>query len=145
MDRNAHFEHVAATARQETYHDLPFSYNVTKAIEIAGDRAPTRKLDVPGLRNAIDLGRSVDPEHAMTTDISKPLLLANHHPDISNRPLLIDGWHRAYHASEKGVGELDAVELTPEETAQVMYTMRGFEKVKGVMTAQQASRKWAKK
>ena len=142
MSRNEHFQEAAAASRQENYHSLPYVYNVTKALEIVGDRAPSRKVDVAGLRRAIDYGREVDVDHAMTTDVSKPLLVANHHPDVSSKPLLIDGWHRAYHASEKDIPELDAVELTPEETAQIMYTARGMERVKGVMTQPQAMKKW---
>lgn len=140
--RNENFSQAASAARQETYRSLPFAYNVTKALEIVGDRAPTRKMDVSGMRNAIDLGRSVDIEHAKTVDVNKPLLLAHHDKSLGGRPLLIDGWHRAYRASEEGIPHLDAVEMTPEETAQVMYTMRGMDKVKGVMSYPQAMKKF---
>lgn len=138
MSRSEHFH---AARRGETYHDLPHQYDVSHALELVSGRAPSRTLDVTGLRSAIDFGRSVDPDHAMTTDVSMPLLIANHSPQLGKRPLLIDGWHRAYHASEQGMKELHAVELTPEETAQVMYTGRGMPREKGVMTHAQMMKK----
>lgn len=139
MSRSEEFH---AARQGERYYDLPHVYDVSRALEMIGDRAPSRELSVPGLRSAIDFGREVDVDHAMTTDINRPLLVANHHPDISRRPLLIDGWHRAYHASELGMENLPAVELTPEETAQIMYTQKGFAKEKGVMTHAQAMKKF---
>lgn len=139
MSRNEEFH---AARKGETYYDLPHAYNVSRALEMVNGRQPSRSLDVSSLRNAIDWGREVDPEHAMTTDLSKPLLVAHHDPSLGKRPLLIDGWHRAYHASEKGMQNIDAVELTPEETSQIMYTSRGMPREKGVMSHAQAMKQF---
>lgn len=137
MSRNEEF-HTGRGA--ERYHDGPYVYDVTRALEMIGDRKPTTTVNVEDGRRAIEYGRSVDLDHAKTVDVSRPVLIAHHSPESKRRKLLIDGWHRVQHASDKGMKELPAVELTPEETSQIMYTERGF-KEKGVMTHAQYQRK----
>src|SRR5437660_746281 len=45
--------------------------------------------------------RGIDEEYALTTDLTKPLLFI----PFFQCCLLIDGWHRAFHAAHKRVDE----------------------------------------
>jgi len=137
MSRNEEF---SSGTGAERYHDGPYVYDVTRALEMVHGRKATTEVDVADARRAIDYGRAVNPDHAKTTDVARPVLLATHSPESKRRRLLIDGWHRAYNASEQGLEKIPAIELTPEETSQVMYTERGFTE-KGVMTSAQYHRK----
>ncbi len=77
-------------------------------------------LDQPGSAPIIGLGPDFDREYAMTTDLSKPLLIATLHlPGTGNSPLLIDGTHRLYRAYREGVPELSAHVLDVAETLAI--------------------------
>lgn len=56
----------------------------------------------------------VDPEHAMTTDLTKPLLIAPLLLDSGGTAgnALIDGWHRVYKAHMEGIDTLPAILLS---------------------------------
>jgi hypothetical protein len=120
MSRNEAFNEDLETP--EIYHDSSWghTYDVSKAIKLFGSREPSLQIPVKDLRQAIDYGRSVNVKHAMTTDTSKPAIVAHHDPKMEKSSLLIDGWHRAYRASEEGWETLPAIELTPDETAQIL-------------------------
>lgn len=56
----------------------------------------------------------VNPEHAATVDLSRPLLVA-HMTDRSGAvvsPMVIDGWHRIWRARKENRAELPAYLLT---------------------------------
>jgi len=65
---------------------------------------------------------SLDRLYAMSTDLTKPVLLGqisvNGHPPAA---LLIDGVHRLYHAWRERVPQLAAYLLTAEETRAVQH------------------------
>ncbi|GIE91632.1 hypothetical protein [Actinoplanes regularis] len=65
---------------------------------------------------------AVDRLYAMSTDLTKPVLLGRIcigvHPPAA---LLIDGVHRLYHAWREGVPQLPAYQLTAEETRAVQH------------------------
>jgi hypothetical protein len=64
----------------------------------------------------------IDKEHAMTTDVTKPLIVAQIVLDRQVVALLIDGHHRNYKAFKTGVKEVPVHLLTVKETFQIMTT-----------------------
>ena len=62
------------------------------------------------LFSAVDL----DTDYAMTTDLTVPLLvvtLRSAGGEHDYGPMVIDGWHRVYHARRTGLGRLPALRL----------------------------------
>lgn len=77
-------------------------------------------LDQPGSAPIIGLGPHFDRDYAMTTDLTRPLLVATLHlPGSGNSLLLIDGTHRLYRAYREGVAELSAHVLDVTETLAI--------------------------
>lgn len=92
-------------------------YNVNTAFELTEGREPTAVIDVAEQAKQI-APRSdpppedkmlIDPDHALTVDLSYPVLL------LESSGTIIDGWHRIYRASQLGVAELPAVVITAGE------------------------------
>ncbi len=63
----------------------------------------------------------LDREHAMRTNLAKPVLVASLEADRQPTPLLIDGVHRLYRAWREGVASLPAYVLTVAETQQIKH------------------------
>lgn len=63
-----------------------------------------------------ELYRGIDEEYAMATDLSKPLLLI----PLGEECLIIDGWHRLFHAARLGLSGLPAYFLEPEEADAIL-------------------------
>ena len=68
----------------------------------------------------------IDAEYAMTTDITRPLLLTlfqrhNAEDDEPNTLQLLDGWHRLYKAMVISVEVLPAYMLTAEKSELVLF------------------------
>jgi hypothetical protein len=96
-------------------------YNVNAAFELTRGREPTAVIDVVEQARHI-APRSdpppedkmlIDPEHALSVDLTYPVLLLEM-PDGSEGRI-IDGWHRIYRASQLGIRELPAVIMAAEE------------------------------
>jgi hypothetical protein len=129
------------TGRQEQwFHFGPWVFDIDAAQAlIAAAPRDTLALNVAAWATAYGLTRIDDPDHtrvnligptsdgvdrlyAMSTDLTKPVLLGRIR--IGNIPpaaLLIDGVHRLYHAWRKGVPHLPAYLLTVEETRAVQH------------------------
>jgi hypothetical protein len=100
-------------------------YNVGRAIELTAGREPTTVIDVAQRARLIQPGGSgpppedkarIDPEHALTVDLSYPVLLLESVPEMDgSHGRVIDGWHRIYRAAQLGIGELPAVVITSDE------------------------------
>ncbi|MFI5489239.1 hypothetical protein [Micromonospora echinaurantiaca] len=111
-----------------------FSIDAAQAL-IATTPRDNRSLDVATWATAYGLTRLDEPHrvnligptstglnraYAMTTDLSKPLIVAQ--LDVTGHPpspLLIDGIHRLYRAWREHVPRLRAYLLTAEETRQI--------------------------
>jgi hypothetical protein len=74
-------------------------------------RHPVHQADIRPLTGVIGLIR-VDPAHAATVDLTRPLLVVPlpHAPAPGNR-LVIDGWHRIHRALSERLHRLPAVLL----------------------------------
>jgi hypothetical protein len=92
-------------------------YNVNTAFELTKGREPSAVVDVAEQAKQI-APRSdpppqdkmlIDPDHALTVDLSYPVLL------LESSGTIIDGWHRIYRASQLGMAQLGAVVITAEE------------------------------
>lgn len=125
---------------QQWFHFGPWVFSIHAAETlIAAQPRPTRLIDVPAWATAFGLTRLDDPhrrtisligptsdafdrDYAMTTDLAKPLIVAqptvNGHPPA---PLLIDGMHRLYRAWREHVPQLTDWLLTAEETRLVQH------------------------
>jgi hypothetical protein len=126
--------------QEQWFHFGPwvFSINAAQALIAATPRDPVA-LDVTAWATAYGITRYDDPDHttvnligpapdsldrlyAMSTDLTKPLLLGWVRVGaIPPAALLIDGMHRLYHAWRKGVPQLPAYLLTAEETRRVQH------------------------
>lgn len=109
-------------------------YNVNQAHELTVGRVPTTVVDVakrarlihphgPGLPPADKA--QIDPERAMTVDLSYPVLLLEtmEEMDGSGGGRLIDGWHRVYKAAQLGIAELPAVVITSEDEPLIRISL----------------------
>jgi hypothetical protein len=127
------------TSPRQEFHFGTWIFDVTAAEKLIGPDRRTVPIDVAGWAHAYGLDRDnpstvpllgpgpeFDREYAMTTDLSRPLLLATV-PRVSGEPyaLLIDGTHRIYKAWREGVPELAAHELTEQETAAIVLRRPG--------------------
>jgi GNAT superfamily N-acetyltransferase len=92
-------------------------YNVNKAFELSKGREPAATIDVAEQAKQI-APRSdpppadkmlIDPDHALTVDLSYPVLV------LESTGAIIDGWHRIYRASQLGIAELPAVVISAGE------------------------------
>lgn len=99
-------------------------YNVNKAFELTAGREPTATVDVaeeaqqiaPRSSNPPDDKMLIDPEHALSVDLSYPvLILQTPGADPGSKGRIIDGWHRIYRAAQLGIAELPAVVIAAEE------------------------------
>jgi hypothetical protein len=84
-------------------------------------------LDTPPDKDRVPLigGPGLDRDYAMTTDLTRPLILATVQAsgkDPAN--LLIDGWHRAFRAHAEGRTHLPAYVLTLQETLRIRRHVR---------------------
>jgi hypothetical protein len=84
-------------------------------------RAYGLNRDQPSTIPLIGPGDGFDRAYAMTTDLTRPLLLATlPTADGASGHLLIDGCHRLYHAWSTGQATLTAYELNRAETDSVL-------------------------
>jgi len=108
-------------------------YNINKAHRLTEGRAPTAVVDVVArakLIHPVGLGpppddmAQIDPERAMTVDLSYPVLLLESMDELdgSRGGRLIDGWHRVYKAAQLGIAELPAVVITADEEPLIRIT-----------------------
>lgn len=93
---------------------LGWAWDVDLATRLAR-RHPVRPAAIRTLTGVMDLIR-IDPDHAATVDLTKPLLvvLLPCAPPPGNR-LVIDGWHRIHRALDLGMEELPTVLLDPAD------------------------------
>ncbi|MFC4912963.1 hypothetical protein [Actinomadura gamaensis] len=97
---------------------LGWAWDVDAAARLAA-RYPVRDADIRPLAWARAV-IAVDPGHAATTDLTRPLLAVTlPHTDT---PLVIDGWHRIHRALNSGVHRLPVVILnqTDERACRLM-------------------------
>jgi hypothetical protein len=113
---------------QQIFQFGALSFDVEKAHQLLRD-APRSRCRIPvgpwvrlyGLDDnpgsLIAPGPTFDRAYAMTTDLSRPVILARlETEDRLGNPILIDGCHRLYHANVRGVIDLPAYQLTVAET-----------------------------
>jgi hypothetical protein len=85
-------------------------------------------LDLLGEPNRfpiLGVGPDFDREYAMTTDLTKPLIVATLHlPGSGDSSLLIDGTHRLYRAFRERVAELPAYVLDVSESLAIRLDQR---------------------
>ncbi|SDC25328.1 hypothetical protein [Actinokineospora iranica] len=65
----------------------------------------------------------IDPDHAMTRDLSLPLLIAPLPIGQGSVHVLIDGWHRVYRALSEGLTDLPAYVLTAATEQAARYPL----------------------
>jgi hypothetical protein len=105
-------------------------YNVNRAHELTRGRSPTAVVDVAerarllhprGAELPPEDRAQINPEHAMTVDLTYPVLLLESMDELDGSPggRLIDGWHRVYKAAQLGIAELPAIVITTEEEALI--------------------------
>ncbi|CRK55450.1 hypothetical protein [Alloactinosynnema sp. L-07] len=121
------------------FHFAAFRWCITRAAElIAADPSAadfTPAAGIVGLEQFLPLTPDppdtirlirvlVDTEYAMTTDLSRPVLVASleHHGDQLGA-VVIDGWHRVYRALREGRTHLPALVLRAdtERAARIPY------------------------
>jgi hypothetical protein len=99
-------------------------WDITAARAIVARRAH-QLIAVGQLHSYLAIGLiRVDPDHAMTTDLTQPLILAPLPGTDANLP--IDGWHRIYHALREHVEYLPAVALTDAVGDQIRTQIPGW-------------------
>jgi hypothetical protein len=84
-------------------------------------------LDTPPDTDRVPLigGPGLDRDYAMTTDLTRPLILATvQAPGKDPANLLIDGWHRAFKAHALGRTHLPAYVLTVAESLAIRRHVR---------------------
>lgn len=95
--------------------------NVEEAMKADPDDAYLQQAPVAKLASMLPF-MLLDEEHAMTADLSKPLLAAPV-PD-EGALMVIDGWHRILRAHREGVEQLPLITLTEEESTAVRTAYR---------------------
>jgi hypothetical protein len=97
------------------------AWDVTRGNQIAADgRAPllfglAEHGVTPNL--VCQLYPGLDTEHAMTTDLTRPLLVI----PFSGECVIIDGWHRLYRAAVEGVADVLIFLLTQAEADAIQW------------------------
>lgn len=78
----------------------------------------------PGYMKLIEV--LVNPDHAATTDLSKPIMVAPivTHSGEDLGGIAIDGWHRIYRALNEGIIELPGYILTAETSVTAQFPWR---------------------
>jgi hypothetical protein len=127
-------ERGAETQRVQRFQFGPWLFNVNSARIIIAERPrQTWPLPVAAWARFYGLARpdgescslftalpDLDQAHAMTTDLSEPVLMATMQNEAGQAfPLLIDGTHRLYRAYAEGVAELPAYVLDVDETRAI--------------------------
>jgi hypothetical protein len=129
--------------REQWFHFGVWVFAVHTAMAlIAAAPRPTRPLDVLSWADAFGLTRidnptpntigllgptpdGLDREYAMTTDLTRPVIVAQLLIDgLPPSPLFIDGTHRLYRAWREGVAQLPAYVLTVAESRQIQREIR---------------------
>ncbi|GAA4731812.1 hypothetical protein [Phytohabitans rumicis] len=109
---------------RETFTFARWVWDITAARAIVAGR-PHQLIAVGPLHSYLAIGLiRVDADHAMSTDLTQPLILAPLPGAGGNLP--IDGWHRIYHALRKQVEYLPAVALTDAEGDQIRTQIPGW-------------------
>lgn len=99
-------------------------YNINRALELTEGRPPAATVNVvreaeqiaPRSSNPPDDKMLIDREHALTVDLSYPVLLLETFDQSGHRQeRIIDGWHRIYKAALLGIAELPAIVITADE------------------------------
>ena len=107
-----------------------YHWNVTRARTLAeqsGHLFRFRPADFGlSLARVTEQYPDMDAEYALTTDLSRPLLLTLFErqragDDEPNTLQLLDGWHRLYKALLTGVAYLPAYLLTQKQSEQVLF------------------------
>lgn len=108
----------------EIFQFMRVSWNVTKALELIGNRNephdPDDKITVhgnPALVGMMGMIR-IDDEYAKTVDLSRPIIFTRLWEMEGAPGILIDGWHRVHRAIQENVHTLPFYLLTKEEDAQ---------------------------
>lgn len=112
---------MASHLGEEVFWCPSYGFNVTKAKRILALKPrPASDIDVAALIPG-SVGVRIDREHAMTTDLSEPIILVQvEDPKTGDwLRILIDGHHRLYRAAREGVARLPAYLLTPNESLAV--------------------------
>jgi hypothetical protein len=99
---------------REVFHFLTWAWDVTAGQALVADR-PIHRVDITGLGGLVQL-IGVDPRHAATADLARPLLIA---PIPDGTLLVIDGWHRITRALAEQVTHLPARLLTNTDEARI--------------------------
>lgn len=126
--------------QEQWFHFGPWVFNIDAAhILLADAPRDTHDLDVTTWATAYGLTHLDDPDrtavnligpvpgavdrlHAMSTDLTRPVILGQ--VSVNGSPpaaLLIDGVHRLYRAWREAVPRLPAYLLTAEETLQIRH------------------------
>ncbi|NEB75992.1 hypothetical protein G3I40_12280 [Streptomyces sp. SID14478] len=104
-----------ATGR-EVFQFLAYRWDVTAALDIAAT-LPVRRTATAPLAAALPLIR-IDPGHAATADLRRPLLLVTV-AELDHTQFLVDGWHRLFRAVREGHEHLPCHVLNAHQELQV--------------------------
>jgi hypothetical protein len=107
----------------ELYPNGIFVFNITEMsryIESANGDFSSEEIEV---RTAYNSFSSINETHVMTTDISKPVILAEISPGQYD---LIDGHHRMEKALRLGVARIPSYRLNAEQHTKFLTTEKGY-------------------
>lgn len=98
----------------EVFSLLAYQWDVTIGRALAQGQ-PVVQVSAASLAAWIGLIR-INPEHALTTDLTEPLLVVTH--PAAGR-IVVDGWHRVWRALDEGLDTLPAVVLDEDQERQI--------------------------
>ena len=97
------------------------AWDVTRAQEMVRDGRQPMLFSLPdhvvSIEKVCELYADIDPEYAMTTDLSRPLIFV----PFFGECLLIDGWHRLYKAAKLGMADVLIFTLTQREADSIQW------------------------
>jgi len=104
------------TPAPETFTFGPYVWDVAAALTLA-EGLPEQRLELAGCFAMLPL-IGIDPGHAATVDLTRPVLVV-HVQEMSDAPLLIDGWHRVARARDERLTTLPCRVLDADQEFQV--------------------------
>lgn len=97
------------------------AWDVTRGGQIVADGRDPLRFSLPGhgvtVEKVRELYRGLDEAYAMTTDLTRPLLMI----PFFGECLLVDGWHRLFKAAVLGVEDVLIYLLTQEEADTIQW------------------------
>ncbi|MEQ1531615.1 MAG: ParB N-terminal domain-containing protein [Methylococcales bacterium] len=107
----------------ELYPNGFFVFNITEMNRYIESALGDFSLEEIEVNTAYNSFSSINETHVMSTDISKPVILAEISPGQYN---LIDGHHRMEKALRLGVARIPSYRLNAEQHSKFLITEKGY-------------------